>query len=256
MESRTLIKIGISSDPYKRVERLNETLVKEDKFKVIHSVNCVDNKEAYATEQTLHREFKQFNIKTDILGAKTECFSKDCLPIVYEYLKNNKVSLHYYDPFIYLDSKDVCKVLGSSIPELAKLHKISKAFMKKFSQVIRNLAANVVIADGRKIFYTGNQMNSFSVATTYTTKIFNLLYPAFSAILPLSSEVEVKLIKLNHWCKWFHKFEIATKTHIANLYSITLYKYGDGERSDRYLRKIIAYHQVMGNNDNCIVEVK
>lgn len=254
MESSTLIKIGISSDPYKRVIKLNDNLPIEDHFKVIHTVNCNTRQEAYNVEQDIHREFKTFNIRTDILGAKTECFNKKCLPAVYKYLENIKVELHYYDPFIYVQECDVVKVLGIPLSELLVIHKVTKAFTKRFKQVIKNLAANVLIAKGRKIFYTNNQMKGFSIATTYTYKIFSLIYPAFSVKLALESDVEVRLIKLNHWCKWFHKYEVATKTHLSNIYSLKIYTYGEGERSDRYLRKIRSF--IEGNNDNCIVEVK
>ena len=251
MESRSLIKIGISSDPYQRVEKLNENVLDTDYFKVIYTVNFSTKQEAYRMEQQIHREFKTFNIRTDILGAKTECFSKDCLPAVYEYLKNTETELHYYDPFIYVDNADVSRVLGVSMSELVINYRVSKTFITRFKQVIRNLAANILVANGRKIFYTKNQMRSFSIATNYTYKIFDLIYPAFSAKIPIESDIEVKLIKLNHWRKWFHKYDVATKTHISNLYSLKNYMFGCGERSDNYLRKLIEYV-----NDNCIVEVK
>lgn len=256
MESSTLIKIGISSDPYKRVIKLNDNLLKEDHFRVIHTVNCNTRQEAYNVEQDVHRKFKDFNIRTEILGAKTECFDKKCLPAVYEYLRNINVELHYYDPFIYVEERDVIRVLGVSVSELLITHKVTKAFITRFKQVIKNLAANVLVADGRKIFYTNNQMKGFSIATSYTYKIFNLIYPTFSVKIAIENNIEVNLIKLNHWRKWFHKYEVATKTHLSNIYSLKVYRYGEGDRSDKYLRKLRAYLQVMGNNDNCIVEVK
>lgn len=238
MESPTLIKVGISSDPYKRILYLNMQLPEDQHFKVIKSIHFSTPAQAYILEQNVHKYFLEHNVPTDIQGAKTECYRKEILNEIISFLEDNNIRTHYYDPFIYVSMKEAEIVLGESIKNLQINFKVSKAFQQKFRAVIRNLAANICVARGAKIFYTKKQMDSFSIRTTYTYPIFNLLYPAFSSKPSINCAIEVKVIKLNHWLKWFHKYSVANKTHLSNLYSLQIYKYGEGERSDKYLRRL------------------
>lgn len=252
MESPTLVKVGVSCDPYNRISFINTQLPENEHFRVEDAIHFETVEQAYNIEQGIHKNFKEFNIPTNIQGAKTECYSKDILPLIRDYLSKTELRTHYYDPFIYVSNCDASKVIGKSLKELENDFKISKAFKARFRCVIRNLAANIVVANGAKIFYTGKQMTSFSIRGTYTETIFNILYPAFSVRIPESYDVEVKLISLNAPRKWFSKYTVATRTHISNLYSLKLYKF-DGSKADNYLRKLMDY---ISSGNNCRISSK
>lgn len=193
MESSEYIKIGVSSDSVKRLSKLNQHLEDSRKFRLVKVKVCRDRHEALKLEGYMHSTFKESQMLTDIIGAKTECFSKSILPEVLECL-DTLCEFYSFDPYIVVSILDVPKILGTDLRSLYKLVGVDPRFKKKYDLALRNLAANVVMAKGRKIFYRQRIVKMLGLSGDTAYKVFSRLWEPFTALPTNSYDYKVKMV--------------------------------------------------------------
>lgn len=226
MESSEYVKIGVSSDSVKRLGRLNNGLPEFRKFKLVKVKVCKDRYEALKLEKYMHLKFKDFQTITDIIGAKTECFSKDILNVALEDL-DVVCELYPFDPYIVVNLLDVPRIFGYSIIELYQIVGFDIRFKKGFNLALRNIAANVVAAKGRKIFYSQRVVKMLGLSGDTVYRVLSRIWPNSTSIELDSYDYKLKMVDPYLYPKRvldFSKISLGYIASIESLYAVELHK--------------------------------
>jgi len=254
-----LVKIGISCDPINRLNKLNESIIdKGEYFTLVDFVQFKSSGDAIYYEKVLHNRFKEQQVLTEILGAKTECFDISILSSATAEILTAR-SFSFYDPFIFVDDVSAEEILGISWRDYCASKNIKTDFkMNKIKNIFRNLAANIVVSNKTYLHYHKNFMSDLGVASGTTFDVFKDFAPPYCLVdfnLTREYTIKVKGMDLIKRCLNFRKYKAH---HFLKIYSLT--------KADLVHKRHLAYktavfkyfglQQVMGSADNCIVEVK
>lgn len=181
MESEDYLKIGISFDPYHRLERVNNhNKDSGQRFKIVKYVDCLDGVASRLMESQLHEKYRDYQIITDLEGAKTECFSKVIKHDVISDLDNSDI-YQYFDPFICchpkhyrnflsnnnLNVEDICNIIGRKFSDY-----VHSAIKKSMSCIL----ANISVGKGKRIVYVKRDIENLASGRTFCYLILNKMF--------------------------------------------------------------------------------
>lgn len=181
MENKDYIKIGISFDPNHRCYNLNYDLEdKNDQFVIVKYIDCLDGLTARTLEKHLHLMFRDKQIITDFIGAKTECFCKSIKEDVISKL-DELDKYRYYDPFLSCHPKhyraflasnnltveDVCSLIGKSPTKYAK---------QAVQLSLCNILANIQTSQDKLLTYAKNEVDNLTSGGVICTRILEELF--------------------------------------------------------------------------------
>jgi hypothetical protein len=181
MENKDYIKIGISFDPNHRCYNLNYDLEdKNNQFKIVKYIDCLDGLTARTLEKHLHLIFKDKQIITDFLGAKTECFCRSIKDDVLSKL-DELDKYRYYDPFLSCHPKhyraflelnnitveDICSLVGKSPTKYAK---------QAVQLSLCNILANIQTSQDKLLVYGRNEVDNLTSGGVICTRILRELF--------------------------------------------------------------------------------
>jgi hypothetical protein len=242
MENKDYIKIGVSFDPKERASRINLYVpADEDNFIVLHCVDCIDGESARTLEKNLHHKFRDFQIPTNIEGAKTECFSKsikdDAIAALIE-VEN----ITPFDPFITCHPQNYRDFLElNNLDLLIIAEKLGKTFSEslrlKMKLSISCIIANLQVSDGKKIIFNNNNLSNLCSGMCICTPLLKALFGAEQSltlgefILPSGMSVRYDVrVGRRLKTKFF-------KTQVRPTYLLSLYSYRNN--LSEYLTRMI-----------------
>lgn len=174
-EGLQLIKIGKSGNIENRLDKLNCNITdKSNYFVLVDFVSFENSMDAGAFEKYLHYKYSNYQSLTNISGAKTECFLPKILPDVLLELKNN-ISRVAYDPFVFVNIVDAEIILGTTSESLIDMLNLkhTENVSRKLKKVMRNIAANILIAEGKVIYYTERILAYIAPSHKLSSLVFN-----------------------------------------------------------------------------------
>jgi hypothetical protein len=266
MESATLIKIGISCDAVSRLESLNIRLPFKDRFRIVKVKFYKNHFEARNAEKSLHLKYSYANVPTDYEGAKTECFSKEIINLVLLDMESNGMT-YSYDPFIYTSKKNAEKVLGYEFEYIYK--EIAKRYGRRsfnsyntstVDLCLRNIAANLLMAEGRNMFFNIAILHLLSPSGVFMEKVLDIInLSQFGSLKPASrlSKKSIKMFNLNKPPIFLQKmrYEKVTKGYLISIESIWDENLNNYTRS-RYFKELKSFclKDVVGDTCNLTLE--
>lgn len=222
MESATLVKIGISSDVVKRLRSLNANLLSQERFEIVKIKFYSSYFEARNAEKFLHMKYKYANIQTQYEGAKTECFCKSILKDVLKDFEEDGAT-YSFDPFIYVSKMDAEKVFGFTFLSVYKMIGQCGKHLKIINRALQNIAANIIMSKGRKIFYNKGVMNYVSPSSTWTPRLLEMFnWRRFTSLLP-AEDLGIGVIRLFSMASppiFLERYTKVTKGYLASIESI------------------------------------
>jgi hypothetical protein len=268
MESENYLKIGISFDPNTRRYRLNyDNNSSGENFVVVKWVDCLNGRDALALEKVLHEKFKKFQIITDLLGAKTECFSKE---IKQDVLRELEIVDNYqsFDPFITCHPEKVrefFKINNTTLYDfcLDNFGRVTDTVMKKVKLSLGCILANFSIAGLKKVTCCKNMVGNLSSGADYCYRILKNLFIKDGVldhggklipnnIEPRYDVFAVKRVKLSYFR------DCARYMVLIDLYSYKnnlIQRLTDAIDAKAESNMYKAYEVVVGGN-NCVVRRK
>lgn len=256
-----VVKIGVSSDPIKRLIRLNDE-AKHHNFSVLVTKEFQTSESCFAFEKYLHNSYKDFKVVTGNYGGYTEIFSDEITESLLEQFDRSKYKIKRIDPYLTL------------IGKCSKLDVLS--LYEDFKDLYRMIFADLWVAkengfDG--IYCTSNYAHHTGKRIRYL-RAFNslsgngiILCSDYEIIL---KSIEIGDILISYKDRMLQFIEQATLTCIIQTVSIMEYFSSNRERGAifrKILRKRglsstevnamqVAYKQVMKTDMNCRLDIK
>lgn len=247
MESQSYLKVGISYDPKDRLIRLHgENSNHIEKFVLLKYIDCLNGDNARLMEKHLLNKFKQFQVKTDLYGAKTECFSKevkvdllaelddlDCYQDFDPLLTCTPKILDYFLKLNNLNLYDICVKLVGRCTDLTR---------DRVKNSLLCILANISIAGGNTLVYTRDYLDNLSTGGVFCYRLIESMFScngfisANGFILP--EDIKVKYDnRCSKKLKTFYALNVLRSTYLLGLYS---YK----NNLNNYLTRLIEdiYH--------------
>lgn len=233
--SNSYVKIGISSDAVKRINRLNE-VSKDEKFSLVKVIFTRSVFESRLIESQLHSRYSEYNIPTKITGAKTECFNKEILEDVLRFSAKN--ASYCYDPFIFVSKEDAEVILGMTFRSVYEKFNV-KASKPIVCELLQNIAANIYKSEGRSMFYNSVILREMSPSMTWGIKLFEHFAPKFSNVVCDYVDIKIKYFDTKNPPKRLTRYAKVTRGY---LFSIESLQENSGlNKKTNYFKKLNEY---------------
>ena len=193
---------------------------------------------------------------TNIVGAKTECFSITVLDNILNLLRSIHITSHY-DPFIYVDDKAVCDILGVNCDDYCIRKNFTTPSKKvKVRKALRNLAANVIVNNKTFIYYHEGLMVLLSLESGVTYEVFKDFIPPNSYVdFEIHGEYEIKFRGMVLADKALN-YKKVRPDYLSKIFSIASANNLKGQ-AKMYQRKVREYiYEILGSDNNCKLETK
>lgn len=181
MESQSYLKVGISYNPEDRLAKIHEdNQSHQERFVILKYIDCLNGDNARLMEKHLLNKFKEYQVKTDLQGAKTECLSKevkedllaeldslDCYQDFDPFLTSTPDIFYYFLKLNNLDFYDICIKLTGRCTDLTR---------NAVKNSILCILANISIAGDNILVYTKKYLDNLSIGGVFCYKLIKSMF--------------------------------------------------------------------------------